>query len=95
MRIKNYLLLCSILNNFPDKCCDTILVFKVSKKIKFVNPLAYSPELNCIEIFQKYIKGNILKNLDCVVENIGKFIKEKLNYSRDLYCLERFVFKFS
>ena len=58
-----------------------ILVLKVFKKIEFVNSFAYSPKLNLIERLWKYIKDNILKNLDCVVENIGKFIKEKFNYS--------------
>ena len=59
----------------------TTLVLKVSKKIKFVNSLANSSELNYIEILCKYIKDNILKNIDLLREKIGKFIKEKLNYS--------------
>ena len=69
------------MREFSKHVGDTILVFKVSKNIKFVNSLVHSPELNYIERLWKYIKDNILKNLDYLVENIGKFIKEKFNCS--------------
>ena len=47
---------------------------------------AYSSELNPIERLWKYIKDNTIKNnffknIDLLRENIGKFIKEKLNCS--------------
>ena len=53
----------------------------IPKNIEFMILPAYSPELNPLERLCKYIKNNFFKNIDLLREKIGKFIKEKLNYS--------------
>ena len=58
----------------------------IPKNIEFIILPPYSPELNPIERLWKYIKdktlkNNIFENLDHLQENIGKFIREKLNNS--------------